>query len=137
EHGGERTEAHTLVLEAPEPVVGEWDASRLDQVLTNLISNALKYSPDGGEVRVTVRQAGALAEVVVDDRGIGITPDELRTLFQPFSRGAEATRTASGAGLGLHISAQIVRRHDGNIDIESQPGAGSRFRVTLPLAHTP
>ncbi|HEU5423930.1 MAG TPA: GAF domain-containing protein, partial [Nitrolancea sp.] len=137
EHASERTDEHRLVLEAPEPVLGEWDASRLDQVLTNLISNALKYSPGGGEVRVTVRQVGERAEVIVADQGIGITAEERNTLFQPFSRGAEATRTASGAGLGLHISAQIVRRHDGTIDVESQPGAGSRFRVTLPLTYAP
>ncbi|HET7035171.1 MAG TPA: GAF domain-containing protein, partial [Thermomicrobiaceae bacterium] len=137
EHGGERTEAHTLVLEAPEPVVGEWDASRLDQVLTNLISNALKYSPDGGEVRVTVRQAGALAEVVVDDRGIGITPDELRTLFQPFSRGERVRSLVEGTGLGLYITHEIVEQHGGTVSVASQPDSGSRFSVQLPLHRPP
>ncbi|HEU5422054.1 MAG TPA: HAMP domain-containing sensor histidine kinase, partial [Nitrolancea sp.] len=133
----ERTDEHRLVLEAPEPVLGEWDASRLDQVLTNLISNALKYSPGGGEVRVTVRQVGERAEVTVADQGIGITAEELRILFQPFSRGERVRAQVEGTGLGLYITHEIVEQHGGTVTVASQPDVGSRFSVRLPLRSAP
>ena len=104
------------MLDTPSPVVGLWDADRLDQVLTNLVSNALKYSPEGGEVRVRVARVGEpggeaeRAEVVVSDRGIGIPASEQATLFAPFVRGSAARRIAGGTGLGLYISARIVER---------------------------
>ena len=93
EHAPHRTPRHALVVDAPAPVTGEWDAARLDQVLTNLVGNALKFSPTGGEVRVVVRQEGGEALLVVSDEGLGIGPDERATLFQPFQRG-EATARA-------------------------------------------
>jgi signal transduction histidine kinase len=134
EHSLERTSHHRLLLDASEPVVGQWDASRLDQVVTNLVSNALKYSPEGGDIRVRVRQLGGqAAELTVADQGIGIPLAEQAMLFQPFARGAAATGTAAGSGLGLHITAQIVERHDGTISVQSEPGRGTTFRVVLPL----
>jgi signal transduction histidine kinase len=135
EHAPERTALHTLALDAPEPVIGQWDPARLDQVLTNLLSNALKYSPAGGTVRVSVRrtEAGDTALLTVGDAGIGIAPDEQAQLFQPFARGATARQSIGGTGLGLYISAQIVEQHSGQIAVESAPGAGSTFTVRLPL----
>ena len=136
----EEAAAHTLVLDAPAPVVGRWDADRLDQVLTNLVSNALKYSPQGGEVRVAVRavrravQAGEEAEITVRDQGVGIPPAEQATLFEPFVRGSAARGIAVGTGLGLYITARFVARHGGTIAVESAPGRGSTFTVRLPLA---
>jgi PAS domain S-box-containing protein len=127
-------ERRRLVLDAPEPVVGSWDADRLDRALTNLISNALKYSPDGGEVRVRVRRVDGRAEAAVSDRGIGIAPEEQARLFQPFARGRHGHPGIEGAGLGLYIAAQIVERHGGAIAVESEPGAGSTFTIRLPLA---
>ncbi|WP_083856751.1 sensor histidine kinase [Nitrolancea hollandica] len=132
----ERTEHHRLTLDAPAPVIGLIDPARLDQVLTNLLSNALKYSPGGGEVRLGIHQCGDQALITVSDQGIGITPAEQTRLFQPFSRG-DAVRGISGTGLGLYISRQIVERHGGTITAESQPGTGSTFNVRLPLAARP
>ena len=132
EENPDRTHAHTLVLDAPEPVRGLWDASRLDQVITNLISNALKYSPDGGEVRLRVRYVDHQAELAVSDQGIGVTKEEQGRLFRPFGRGETARRGISGVGLGLYISAQIVGLHGGTLTLRSEPGVGSVFTVSLP-----
>jgi signal transduction histidine kinase len=133
EEAPERTARHRLVLDAPSPVEGAWDPAMLDQMLTNLVSNGLRYSPDGGEVAIRVRAADAYAELSVSDHGIGISPDELPTVFQPFVRGASARQSVRGTGLGLHITARIVERHGGTISVESTPGAGSTFIVQLPL----
>jgi signal transduction histidine kinase len=126
-------EGHTLILDAPEPVVGNWDPGRLDQVLTNLISNAVKYSPDGGEVHVSVREADDEVRVAVRDQGIGIAKRDQSEVFQPFRRLHADARVITGTGLGLYISSQIVARHGGSIDLESHPGEGSTFTVRLPL----
>jgi PAS domain S-box-containing protein len=133
EHAPERTAAHDLVVDAPEPVTGEWDPARIDQVLTNLISNALKYSPDGGNVRVRVRRDGSKAFVAVSDQGIGLSESERAQLFQPFARGDAARQHFGGTGLGLFISAQIVERHGGSLTVESAPGQGSTFTMRLPV----
>jgi signal transduction histidine kinase/HAMP domain-containing protein len=132
----ELTDRHQLALAAPQPVRGVWDASRLDQVLTNLISNALKYSPEGGEVRVSITATDAWAEIAVSDQGIGIPPAEQAKLFQPFARGETARQRFAGTGLGLYISAQIVERHGGTLTVQSEPGVGSIFTVRLPRAAT-
>jgi signal transduction histidine kinase len=134
EHAAERLPTHRLMCDAPEPLLGTWDTTRLDQVLTNLISNALKYSPNGGEVGVRVRQVGDLAEVVVSDQGVGIPADARATLFRPFARGNATARNIPGAGLGLYIAARITERHGGSITVQSEPGVGSTFTVRLPLA---
>ncbi len=130
----ERAAYHRLVLDAPQPVVGAWDLSRLDQVLTNLVSNALKYSPEWGEVRVTVQQVDGQALVSVSDQGIGITPKEQGKLFQPFERGEAVRGSVSGTGLGLYITRQVVEQHGGTISVQSEPGRGTCFLVRLPLA---
>jgi PAS domain S-box-containing protein len=132
EQSTELHDNHVLTLDAPAPVTGSWDIDRLDQVLTNLLSNAIKYSPDGGEVRLRVRQADSEAEIIVTDNGIGIAQAEQAELFQPFIRGA-AARSITGTGLGLYITGQIVERHGGRIQVESEPGKGSAFIVRLPL----
>ena len=133
----ERTAVHTFALDASAPVIGDWDAARLDQVLTNLLSNALKYAPDGGEVRVSVTGDADTARLTVRDSGMGIAPDELARLFQPFVRGAFAQSHVGGTGLGLYISAQIIEQHGGKIEVDSAPGQGSAFIVVLPRATRP
>jgi PAS domain S-box-containing protein len=132
EQAPERRPAHRLVLDADGLVSGVWDAARLDQVITNLLSNALKYSPGGGEVRLRVRDLGDAAEITVSDEGIGITVQERQQLFQPFARGDVARQSIGGTGLGLFITAEIVERHGGTIDVESEPAIGSTFTVRLP-----
>ena len=121
------------------PVAG--DAALLRQLVLILLDNAIKYSPAGGEVRVGVRAAGANAELVVTDRGMGITPDQLSHVFERFFRGDPSRSRAAGdgahpegAGLGLSIAQWIAEQHGGVIRIASQPGQGTRVTVDLPLA---
>jgi signal transduction histidine kinase len=133
DHSQERTAKHDLVIEATEPVVGTWDRGRIDQVLTNLISNAVKYSPDGGEVHVRVRRVADFAQITVRDTGIGITHEERAKLFQPFVRGENVRREITGTGLGLYITRRIVQNHRGSISVKSEPGRGATFTVRLPL----
>ncbi len=132
EDAPERLPGHSLVLDAPESVVGIWDPARLDQVLTNLVSNALKYSPKGGEIRITLRRHAHDAEIAISDQGIGIPPEEQAHLFEPFTRAARSSDVASGQGLGLFITARIVQAHEGTIGIESQPQGGTTFTIHLP-----
>jgi PAS domain S-box-containing protein len=119
-------------LEAPAPVIAEVDASRLDQVLTNLIDNALKYSEPPAEIEVVVRELPENAELVVSDRGIGLDEAASRSLFDAFGRG-DAVEHVPGMGLGLHISQQIVERHGGHITASArEDGPGASFTVHLP-----
>ncbi|MBD9676175.1 hybrid sensor histidine kinase/response regulator [Pseudomonas sp. PDM18] len=120
-----------LSLEAPEVVEGVWDAYRLEQVISNLVSNALRYGP-GRPVEVTVAVADGRAKLCVRDHGDGISVEEQRRIFQQFERGAGAARVA-GLGLGLYISEQIVQAHGGSIEVRSQPGQGAAFSLYLPL----
>ncbi|MFP2934607.1 ATP-binding protein, partial [Pyxidicoccus sp. 3LG] len=122
-------------LHAPgHAVEGEWDAPRLDQVLTNLVSNAVRYSPQGGTVRMTLEEEAEHIVVHVKDEGIGIPPESLGKLFRPFSRASNAqARHYGGLGLGLFICREIVERHGGTIWAESPgPQCGSSFHVRLP-----
>ncbi|PTL83453.1 HAMP domain-containing sensor histidine kinase [Vitiosangium sp. GDMCC 1.1324] len=126
--------SHDLRLQLPEePVLVNCDPMRMDQVLHNLVSNALKYSPAGSRVEVRVGREGDEALVSVMDRGIGISAEDLRTLFTPFRRTGMARETAPGVGLGLSVARRIVEAHGGRIEVESHPGMGSTFRVRLPL----
>jgi signal transduction histidine kinase len=129
----DRAPGHILRLDAEARVIGRWDRSRLEQVLSNLISNAVKYSPGGGEVRICVRETAGGAELVVRDQGAGIEESLKGRLFQPFVRGMAAEGSVPGTGLGLYIAAQAVAQHGGEIHVESAPGQGSTFVVFLPL----
>ena len=120
-----------------ERLSGHWDAARLEQVVTNLVANAIKYGPPGGEVIVTVGPAvgrDGWATLSVRDRGIGIPIGQIKELFGPFARLRNASAEQfGGLGLGLYISRDIVERHGGMIWAESPgPGEGSTFHVLLP-----
>ena len=119
-------------MSAPLPVV--WiDAGRIEQVLTNLLSNALKFTAAGGSVTLRAQDAGAGVEVGVEDTGMGIAPQDLQRVFEPFYQVQDAlTRTVRGTGLGLSIARDLVRAHGGELQVESIPGKGSRFWFTLP-----
>jgi two-component system OmpR family sensor kinase len=122
---------------APPPLIN-LDSRRVQQVINNLISNALKFSHSGTTVTVTMRASAAEVTVEVADQGQGIASDELGKLFKPFS----STRTRSTAGekdtgLGLAIAHRIVQAHGGGIRVESEPGRGTTFFVTLPAAAPP
>ena len=127
---------HTFLLDVPEtfPII-KADAQRLRQVLNNLVSNAVKYSPGGGTVTLRARERGkdqVLVEVI--DEGLGIPEDQLGRLFQKFERvrGAEHMKV-SGTGLGLYICKRIVEGHRGRMWVESTPGEGSTFSFSLPV----
>jgi signal transduction histidine kinase len=125
----------TIVLQA-QPVRGRWDRTRLDQVLTNLLSNALKYGPEQ-PVLVRVESAGDRAVLSVQDRGIGISEADQRRIFQRFER-AVPRRNYGGFGLGLWIVRQIVEALGGTVRVESVPGKGSTFTVELAtFLHAP
>ncbi|MGZ3440475.1 MAG: sensor histidine kinase, partial [Polyangia bacterium] len=116
------------------PVIGRWDAVRLEQVVTNLLSNAVRYSPADGVVTVRVRADGGRALLSVRDSGVGIPEAQRAMLFTPFFRGPSAQRNhAGGLGLGLHIAQEIVRRHGGSIRVDSAENRGTTFTVELPL----
>ncbi len=111
------------------------DRDRLEQVLGNLMENAVKYSPDGSEILVTVEDRGDQLVTSVADRGIGIPTDELGQVFERFHRGRQVSSTNyGGLGLGLYITKQIVERHSGSIWVESREGQGTTFSFSLPVA---
>lgn len=116
----------------PEAVLVQCDPLRVEQVLVNLISNAIKYSPDGGEVTLTAANAREGAIVSVRDRGVGLSEAERHRLFEPFSRVGLSQEAIPGAGLGLYVVRRIVQAHGGRVEVDSEPGSGSTFRVVLP-----
>jgi signal transduction histidine kinase len=129
----ERHHVLTTDLDAARPRV-HGDHKRLVQVVANLLGNAAKYTPDGGRIRLTLRVRAHAAEVSVEDDGIGIDPDLLPRLFEPFTQGKRGTgRVEGGLGLGLALVKRLVELHGGTIDAYSGgPGKGSRFVLTLP-----
>jgi signal transduction histidine kinase len=116
---------------APAPVLA--DERWLHQVVTNLLGNALKFTPAGGTVTIRTRQDGPSAVLEVADTGVGIPADELPRIFDRFWRGHAAVQT-SGSGIGLAIAAEIVRAHGGTLTAASEPGEGTRLTLTLPRA---
>jgi signal transduction histidine kinase len=119
-----------VTLHVAEPVRGSWDRLRIDSVLTNLVSNAVKYGA-GSPIEVWVGRDGGQVQVGVRDRGIGIAPEQQARIFGKFER-AVSIRHYGGFGLGLWITRQIIESHGGSIELTSAPGAGSTFLVKLP-----
>lgn len=136
EHDGRLSERHRLVFhEAPGDLAVSMAPGELDRVLLNLVTNALKYSPDGGTVTVATRASARTVELSVTDEGIGISPADQERLFTEFFRSTNpAALRQPGTGLGLTIVSRIVKRRGGRVDVASSPGRGSTFRVTLPSA---
>ena len=125
--------AVALIVEAERAVV-MGDRGRLEQIATNLVANAHRYT-DSGSVRLTVRRDGADAVLEVADTGVGIPADDLRHIFTRFWRSDRSrSRATGGAGIGLSIVRELVKAHDGRVDVDSTPAEGSTFRVVLPLA---
>jgi signal transduction histidine kinase len=121
-----------IELSAPERVRGRFDRVRLEQLLSNLLTNALKYAP-GRPIEVSVRATDGAAIMSVRDHGMGIPAEHLERIFGRFER-AVSSMNYGGLGLGLYIARQIVEAHGGRIEVESLPGAGATFTTTLPLA---
>lgn len=126
---------HTLVIHGDGPVVADIDEPRMRQVVQNLVDNAVKYSPAGGEVTIRVAQADHAVELSVTDQGIGIDAADIPYVFQRFYRGAGVNdRKFGGMGLGLYLVERIVREHAGQVSVTSTPGLGSTFTVRVPIA---
>jgi len=115
-----------------ESAPGHWDRARLEQVATNLLANAIKYG-QGKPIDVSVGLKEGIALLAVRDRGIGIAAADVERIFGRFERAASAS-SYGGLGLGLYIAQQIAAAHGGRISVESAPGRGSVFRVSLPIA---
>ncbi len=124
--------ANCIVHTKLEPeVIGKWDKSRIEQVIVNLISNAIKYAP-GTEIQVCVRKENQFAVIEVADQGPGIEASKILSIFERFTR-VSSSKNVGGLGLGLFITKRIVELHDGTIKVETSPGHGAKFIACLPL----
>lgn len=132
------TERHRIRVQAAEAdISGMWDPIRLERVVANLVSNAVKYSPEGGDVTVTLARDGAAAPervwLTVQDHGLGIPARDLAHIFTRFHRGANVIGRIEGSGIGLAGARQIVEQHGGAVEVTSAEGAGTTVTVCLPL----
>lgn len=117
------------------PCLVQGDARRLERVINNLISNAVKYSERNSTIEIRLRREQEQAVIVVKDAGVGIPPEKISTLFQPFRRLNQTKDMAKGSGLGLFSAKKIIDGHGGRITINSEPGCGTTVMVELPLCH--
>ena len=135
------TEQHTISMHtAVEHLVADVDPRRIEQVLSNLIGNAIKYSPEGGSIEVTIREDDQAHEALlcVSDHGIGIPAQQQSLVFGRFARADNAHALGiGGTGLGLYLCRELIERHGGRIWFESTEGLGSTFFVALPLISYP
>ena len=128
-----RSSKHTIALDTTPDLVADVDADSIERVLGNLLDNAIKYSPNGGQIDVELRNGEAeQVRLAVRDRGIGIPPEKRDAIFGRFYQ-AHAEDHRSGLGLGLYISHQIVAQHDGQLAVEFPPDGGTRFVMLLPV----
>jgi signal transduction histidine kinase len=130
------TTTHKILLDTPinRPVLA--DRERIGQVITNLLLNAIKYSPDNSDIQVTAQATDDVAEISISDKGYGIPEEDQPKIFDRFFRAmTNYNDTYPGMGLGLYISAQIIERHNGTIWVKSELGKGSTFYFTVPLAN--
>ncbi|UJR84498.1 AAA family ATPase [Sandaracinus amylolyticus] len=130
-----RSKGSPVTIESPARVVGSWDALRVEQVLTNLVSNAVKFG-EGRPIEIRIRQVGDTAELIVEDHGIGIDPARLPYVFNRFER-AVPWAHYGGLGIGLYIARSIVIAHGGTIRAESRLGVGTKLVVELPCRPPP
>ncbi|MES1165868.1 MAG: HAMP domain-containing sensor histidine kinase [Verrucomicrobiota bacterium] len=132
--GGDARQEPVVIVDLPEKVRGDWDRSRLEQVLTNLLTNAIKYGAGTPiSVRLATDATGRRARIEVADQGPGISPELVETIFEPFKRGPAAKHR--GLGLGLYIVRNIVVSMGGTIRVDTRPGCGATFVVELPVTH--
>jgi len=125
--------SHTLVLNVPDSQVPvRCDPFRIEQVLNNLISNAIKYSPAGGNIELSLEESPDDVQFQVSDQGMGIPEEELPYIFEPFRRVKSAKADIPGVGLGLSVVRRIIQAHSGRIEVHSLLGKGTTFRVHLP-----
>ena len=123
----------TITLHADQPVTGCWDEFRIEQVVTNLLTNALRYG-NGKPVEVSLVLLGGSVAIHVRDQGKGIPAKDQQRIFDPFERAVGQDDSTTGLGLGLYITRQLVQAHGGTISVQSREAEGAHFSVTLPLA---
>jgi signal transduction histidine kinase len=127
------TDAHLIEVVAPAGIIGHWDPRRIEEVVQNLLNNAVKYSPMGGRIELRLETEGDEATVMVKDTGVGLPKDEAPRVFERFFRG-QGIRRLEGTGLGLYICQAIITAHGGRVWAESAgPGQGSTFGFSLPM----
>ncbi len=124
---------YNLIFQGDENLTVYADEHRIDQVVVNFINNAVKYAPGSKDIYLTVERQGNMARIAVKDTGPGIDPEKQAHLFNRYYRADYTDYQTSGLGLGLYISSEIIKKHGGNIGVESEPGKGSSFWFTLPL----
>jgi signal transduction histidine kinase len=125
---------HTFIVDAPGTLTVNADQARIEQALMNLVGNAVKYSPRGGEVHVTLAQRDGTAQVSITDRGIGVSAADLPRLGGAFVRGTGKAGTFAGMGIGLHVAKLMAEAHGGSLEIESAgEDQGTTVRVSLPV----
>ena len=124
---------HNLIVDFPDnfPIVSG-DETRLEQVLSNLVSNGIKYSPQGGEIRISGQVRPAQVIVCVSDEGPGVAPEDIPHIFDRFYRSSDAKRTTKGAGLGLYLARAVIEAHGGRIWVDPRPGDGARICFSIP-----
>jgi signal transduction histidine kinase len=125
---------HTFTVDSPETLTYEGDQARIDQLLMNLVGNAVKYSPRGGHVAVRLARENGAAEIAITDQGIGIPPADLPRVGGAFTRGIGKAATFAGMGIGLHVAKLVAEAHGGSLELESAgEDKGTTVRVRLPL----
>jgi signal transduction histidine kinase len=125
--------AHRLSVTVPDkPVILFCDALRIGQVLNNLVSNAIKYSPNGGNVEIVLQDLDDAALISVTDQGLGISSSQRQDIFEPFNRARLTKDQIPGIGLGLSVARRIVQAHNGSLELQSELGKGTTFYVRLP-----
>lgn len=122
----------TTEIEGNVPILAHADPLRVAQIITNLVTNAVKFTPSGGSIWIRARRAGSYAHIEVQDTGMGISPQQQEVIFKRFYQGTSGDHR--GIGLGLSLAKTLVEAHGGTIGVESEPGHGCRFWFTLPLA---
>jgi signal transduction histidine kinase len=127
------TGSHEIILEGDLSLQIFADENRIEQVLNNFVTNAMKYAPNSPVITIRVKQDDQVLTVSVTDEGPGIAQDQIPHLFDRYFRADESGQQVSGLGLGLYISAEIVERHGGTIGVESEVGKGSSFWFSLPI----
>jgi signal transduction histidine kinase len=134
-HDGGAPDSRIRIALPAEPLLFECDPLRIEQVLTNLLSNAMKYSPPNTEIEVALEPLPGEVVLRVTDQGVGILEGERQSVFEPFRRVGLSKGAVPGVGLGLYVVRRIIEAHRGLIEVESVPGSGSTFRVFLPRRH--
>jgi signal transduction histidine kinase len=125
---------HSFTIDGPANLPAHGDQSRVEQLLMNLVGNAVKYSPSGGQIRVALASVDRSAEIAISDEGIGIPADDIAKLGHPFVRGAGRAGTFAGMGVGLYVARVVAEAHAGSLALESDgDGKGTTVRVKLPL----